>query len=140
MADRYFSGPDGHGTDTESPIDYFPGQNKRARRFTLYRNNLLVLFFDYYVEGDTRYGLYIEVDPVFRDGKWLEIITQIKNIQPDYLQEPRVVWLRVSPWLAKSLPKLVATREALLERDAAFAATVYIEGAINDHIIFGGDS
>ena len=139
MADQRFEGPHGYATDTESPVNYFPGQGKRARRFTLYRNDMLVLFMDYYIEGDTRYGLYFEVDPAFRDGQWLEIIAQIKNFAPNYFQESRTVWLHVSPYLMRSLPKLLATREMLLEKDKAFATTVYIEGAVNDAFSFGVD-
>jgi hypothetical protein len=132
LDDLVIEGPFGHATDTASPVDYFPGQDRRARRFTLHRDGKQVLFFDYYVSGDTRYGLYVEVEPEFRDGKWIEVVSSIQKKVSNYLNQPRVVWLKVSPWLAKSMPNMLATVETLNEKDITFIKSVYVEGAVNN--------
>ena len=132
MDDREFTGPNGRATDTASPVNYFPGQDKRARRFTLYRDEHQVLMFDYHIEGDTRYVLYFEVEPAFRDGHWIQIVTGIKNYAKNYLDQDRVVWLHVSPYLAKTLPRILTAVQDLNEKDALFLKEVVIEGAVNN--------
>lgn len=132
MDDLHIPGPSGYATDKYSPVDYFPGQDKRARRFTLYRGTKQVLFFDYYVVDDTRYGLYMEVNPAFRDGKWLEVVADVQANPDNHLNQKRVVWLKVSPWLAKSMPAMITAVEKLNQKDITFIESVYIEGAIND--------
>lgn len=132
MDDLTIHGPSGYATDKYAPVDYFKGQDKRARRFTLYRGTKQVLFFDYFIVDDTRYVLYVEVNPAFREGKWLEIAAEIQANPDNHLNQKRVVWLKVSPWLAKAMPNILTTIDKLNEKDITFIKSAYIEGAINE--------
>lgn len=132
MADRVIHGPNGYATDTASPINYFPNSNDRARRFTLFYNEHQVMYFDYHIVDDTRYVFYIEVEPAFRGGLWLDIVGKIQVATPGYLDQPRVVWLKVSPYLADGFPNLFKTIEQLQDRDIINLRNVYIEGALNE--------
>lgn len=140
MSDKYIvNGIEGRwACDEPSPNKFVIDGDLEARRITMYKNERVVLFMDYVVKNGTRYVLYFEVAEFFRGKRWLNYIKELRLEEVSaghpglqFLQ-PRVVYLKVSPWLAKTMPDILATREQINAVDRTVMKQLYIQGNYND--------
>lgn len=128
------------GKDQQSPIDYHLPDGLVARRLSFFQDNNLVYFIDYVIDGETRYVLYLEVAEKYRRGRWMEYaklvnIEAINNDHSDFefVKAKRVVFLRVSPWLAEKMPGIMTMMDEMNVRDRMMRDALYIEGSFNMH-------
>lgn len=136
MDTKRFEGINGiSAVDEKSPIIYFPNDlSISARRLTFYNFGAQVFFFDYTIQDNTQYVLYLEAVPEYRGGKWLEFL---KLDGPNFKQHyeelgkfDRVVWLNVTPYAAPFIPDAIAKRVELTEKDKSLASKIYVTGEV----------
>jgi hypothetical protein len=140
MSDKYIiNGVEGRwACDEPSPNNYAIEGDLQPRRITMYKNERVVLFMEYVVQNSTRYVLYFEVAEFFRGKRWLNYIKDLRleeiSSQHPGLQflQPKVVYLKVSPWLAKTMPDILATREETQAVEKTIMKQLYIQGSYND--------
>lgn len=142
MSDRhiYNQGKSVWISDEPTPFIYPIEGNLEVRRITFHKNERAVLFMDYTVKNNTRYVLYFEVTEFFRGKRWYDYVTEVplkelKEQHPNvpFLQ-PNVVFLRISPWLARDMPKVLAKLEEIEIRENGIMDSIYFEGSYNDAV------
>jgi hypothetical protein len=127
-------------TDELSPIDYFPGTELRARRMCGYiSDEVRFISIDYIIVDDTRYMLYIDVSPDYREtGEWQRIFEEDAS-RPEYVPftskffgVKNIVWVQTSREIAEKKEELLQISRTLSKESTATFDKVYVYGAVNE--------
>lgn len=118
-------------TVEECPRDYYGDAKKRAERVVLYSDNKKVLTWDVYLSEDTRYTLVMDVEPEFRDGKFLDVLANADPGSLSRFDRQYVVWLNAGEPVVHREAAFVDGLKVFNEREILKTGTVLIHGAAN---------
>lgn len=122
-------------TGSLSPVTYFPEEPDRiVRRMTRSKDNTPIFCIDYTIEDDTMYVLSLQVEPEYRDGKWLEYVNFDRPESKGVFEEgynnfgkfSKTVWIGYTetPTFKKALEK----RDNLSKKKIMVDSEIYMQG------------
>lgn len=134
-------GPKGRSVTFEPcPVNYFPNDSDMtATRMTIFTYGDPVFFLDFIIQEDTRYTIYFEVFPDYREGRWLNY-TEFDGGEPFdkgieiFKNCSRIVHLNITPNSAPSVLEGIKRRQDLTDKDLVLASKIYLSGALMDVI------
>jgi hypothetical protein len=118
-------------TIDECPRDYFGDENKKAERVTLFSNGEQVLIWDVFMNEDTRYALYIDVEEKFRDGEWLNILLESDPMSLGRFNREYAVWTNVGEVMVSRESSLVDFFKSMNDKNILRTEVVLEHGLEN---------
>ena len=118
-------------TIDECPRDYFGDENKKAERVTLFSNGEQVLIWDVFMNEDTRYALYMEVEEKFRGGEWLNILLESNPTSLSRFNRKHVVWTNVGEAIVAHESSIVDSLKLMNNKNILQSEVIFEHGLEN---------
>ena len=123
-----------HCTVEPCPVDYFGSESKRAERVITYFGDQKVSTWDVFCNDDTRYFLFFEAEPNFRNKRWLELVATYEPGSLARFDRPNAVWFRTGEWVVEDKQHFVNSVKNLGDKGVLHVQKVFSEGALTEII------
>lgn len=113
------------------PRNYFGDDKKTAERVQLFTNGEKVLTWDVYMNDDTRFTLYMEVETNYRSGEWLNVIAECDPLSLQRFNRKYAVWTNSGEAVVKQESTFAEALKTFNKRNVLTTSVALAHGQIN---------
>lgn len=103
----------------------------QIQRMTIYVDGQKMMVWDTYLTDSTRFEPYLEVDPAYRNGEWMDLLVESDPGSLDSFSRTNCVWVSSAPIIEEQEQALRQFHATMTERGIMRTTTIFAHGSIN---------